>query len=489
MTIGLDLSGQRVRPTPGGRAKCQICTQELIAHCGDIYTWHWKHRQDRDCDPWKEHETEWHRGWKNKFPKDWQEVVMTNEDGEKHLADIKTQDDLVIEFQNSSISTTTIEIREEFYGDMIWVINAQEFKDNFKIWSAVKSKLRKLEQRLDARIETVEYDLNEEIKELREEIKTKERLRSNKFNELKGFQKDLLLLEESLVNITQLSERLITYWRTSSYDYFISSLISKFDPVYKQSILANDTETKVLLKEIEDLKGQKKRIEAKPDIEFENKLLKVIEVNELSKSNYHKAILIKRDSINTLFKVSQKIRTELEFNNLQYRVRDFVLAIDPTDALKAIEQKIERSNQDLREKESVYQEVKRKMTDALREALTDKISRMTKVVDSVGNEDDDLIAQLSYLEMKVEMKELKRQDELTTAKQQVKDERTKMRFEVMTANKGVYYYEWKHERSTWRVANSPIYFDMGDGTLFRKISDGKFQKYSTEDFIKIYGVK
>ncbi|MFM7851984.1 MAG: competence protein CoiA family protein, partial [Flammeovirgaceae bacterium] len=142
MTIGLDLNGQRIRPTPGGRAKCQICTEELIAHCGDIYTWHWQHRQDRDCDPWKEHETEWHRGWKNKFPKDWQEVVMTNEDGEKHLADIKTQDDLVIEFQNSSISTTTIEIREEFYGDMIWVINAQEFKDNFKIWSAVKSKLR-----------------------------------------------------------------------------------------------------------------------------------------------------------------------------------------------------------------------------------------------------------------------------------------------------------------------------------------------------------
>ena len=437
MTIGLDSNGQRIRPTPGGRARCQICTEELVAHCGDIYTWHWQHRQDRYCDPWKEHETEWHRGWKNKFPKDWQEVVVTNEDGERHLADIKTQDDIVIEFQNSSISTTTIEIREEFYRDMIWVINAQEFKDNFKIWSAVKSKLRKLEQRLDTRIENIEYDLNEEIKELREEIKTKENLRNNKFNELKGFQKDLQLLEETLVNITQLSERVITYWRTSSYDHFISSLTSKFDPAYKQSILTNDTETKVLLKEIEDLKGLKKRIEAKQDIEFESKLLKVIEVNDLNKSNYHKAILIKRDSINTLFKVSEKIRNELEFNNLQYRVRDFLIAIDPTDVLKAIEEKIERSGQGLKEKESVYENVKRKMTDALKETLTDKISRMTKVVDSVGNEDDDLLAQLSDLQIKAEMKELKKHDVLTIAKQQVKDERAEKRFEVMTANKGV----------------------------------------------------
>jgi hypothetical protein len=489
MTIGLDSNGQRIRPTRGGRAKCQICTEELIAHCGDIYTWHWQHRQDRDCDPWKEHETEWHRGWKNKFPKDWQEVVMTNEDGEKHLADIKTQDDLVIEFQNSSISTTTIEIREEFYGDMIWVINAQEFKDNFKIWSAVKSKLRKLEQRLDTRTENIEYDLNEEIKELGKEIETKENLRTNKFNELKGFQKDLQLLEESLVNIAQLSERVITYWKTSSYDYFISSLTSKFDPVYKQSILTNDTETKALKKEINELKGQKKRIEAKPDIEFENRLLKVIEANELSKSNYHKAILIKRDSINTFFKVSEKIRNDMDFNNLHYRVRDFLIAIDPTDALKAIEQKIERSNQDLREKESVYEDVKQKMTDTLKKALTDKISRVTKVVDSVSSEDDDLLAQLSDLQIKVEMKKLKKHDELTIAKQQVKDEREEKRFEVMTANKGVYYYDWKHERTTWRVANSPIYFDMGDGTLFRKVSDGQFQKYSDEDFVKIYGVK
>jgi hypothetical protein len=489
MTIGLDPNGQRILPTPGGRAKCQICTAELIAHCGDIYTWHWKHRQDRDCDPWKEHETEWHRAWKNKFPKDWQEVVITNEDGEKHLADIKTQDDLVIEFQNSSISTTTIEIREEFYEDMIWVINAQEFKDNFKIRSAVKSNLRKLEQRFDTIIENAEYDLNEEIKELRSELEAKEKLRKDKFNKFKGLQKDLLQLEESLANLTELNERIITYWRTSSYDYFLSSLISKIDPAHKQSILTNDIKTQNQKKEIEELKGLKKRIEDKSDIEFEGKPLKVIEVNELSRSNYQKAILIRRDSVNTFFKEGVKIKSELEFNNLQYRIRDFLIAIDPTDALKLIEQKIEKSSQDIKEMEVLNETIKQAMTVSLKDVLTEKISGLTELIDSVNNQDDDLITQLSDLRTKVEIKELKKQDELTATKQLVKDERSEKRYEVMTANKGVYYYDWKHERTTWRVANSPIYFDWGDGTLFKKVSDGQFQKYSVEDFVKIYGVK
>ena len=414
---------------------------------------------------------------------------MTNEDGEKHLADIKTQDDLVIEFQNSSISTTTIEIREEFYGDMIWVINAQEFKDNFKIWSAVKSKLRKLEQRFDTRIENVEYDLNEEIKELRSELETKEKLRKDKFNELKGLQKDLLQLEESLANITQLNERIINYWRTSSYDYFLNSLISKIDPAHKQSILTNDIEAQNQKKEIEELKGLKKRIEDKSDIEFEGKQLKVIEVNELSRSNYHKAILIRRDSIDTFFKVGVKIKSELEFNNLQYRIRHFLIAIDPTDALTLIEQKIKNSSQDIKEKEALHENIKQAMLGNLKDVLTDKISGLTNLIDSVSNQDDELIAQLSDLRIKVEMKELKKQDELTVAKQQVKDERAEKRYEVMTTNKGVYYYDWKHERTTWRVASSPIYFDMGDGTLFRKVLDGQFQKYTIEDFVKIYGVK
>src|SRR5690606_23934181 len=52
---------------------------------------------------------------------------------------------LVLELQNSSISSTTIKIREQFYGNIVWLINANNFKDNFRIWSLVKSRLRQLD--------------------------------------------------------------------------------------------------------------------------------------------------------------------------------------------------------------------------------------------------------------------------------------------------------------------------------------------------------
>jgi len=53
------------------------------------------------CDNWWENETQWHRDWKNHFPVEWQEVVQIAEDGEKHIADVKTSEGWVVEFQHS----------------------------------------------------------------------------------------------------------------------------------------------------------------------------------------------------------------------------------------------------------------------------------------------------------------------------------------------------------------------------------------------------
>ncbi|NOT73437.1 MAG: hypothetical protein HOP08_00815 [Cyclobacteriaceae bacterium] len=104
MTIGIDENKKRVPPFPNGKATCQVCEGNVIAKCGEIYDWHWAHKIDQNCDPWKEHETEWHRGWKNKFPFDWREIVITSDEGERHYADVRTDTGTVIEFQNSSIS-------------------------------------------------------------------------------------------------------------------------------------------------------------------------------------------------------------------------------------------------------------------------------------------------------------------------------------------------------------------------------------------------
>lgn len=100
----------------------------MIAKCGDRRVWHWAHRGVRVCDPWWEPETEWHRAWKNEFPADCQEVFHLAQSGEKHVADVKTQGGMVIEFQHSFLKVEERTARESFYRKMVWVVDGRRRK-------------------------------------------------------------------------------------------------------------------------------------------------------------------------------------------------------------------------------------------------------------------------------------------------------------------------------------------------------------------------
>lgn len=114
------LNEERIEASPNIKgAKCEICNSEVIPKCGEIKIWHFAHITNIDCDSWYEPESEWHLNWKNQFPKEQQEVVMG-----KHRADIKNIKG-IIELQNSSISAESINEREEYYKQMIWLLNAE----------------------------------------------------------------------------------------------------------------------------------------------------------------------------------------------------------------------------------------------------------------------------------------------------------------------------------------------------------------------------
>jgi competence CoiA-like predicted nuclease len=132
MQFALNQFKQRIKPAPKIAGFCPSCGSSLIPKCGQILCWHWSHKT-LDCDPWYEPESEWHRNWKNLFPDDWQEVTIGN-----HRADVKTPHG-VVEFQASSISSTEVQEREDFYGKMIWVVKADTFNLEARLSPNAKS--------------------------------------------------------------------------------------------------------------------------------------------------------------------------------------------------------------------------------------------------------------------------------------------------------------------------------------------------------------
>ena len=100
----------------------------MVAKCGEVRLWHWAHKGRLHCDPWWENETEWHRAWKDQFPAEWQEIVHLAGDGERHIADVKTDRGWVIEFQHSSMKPEERRSREGFYPKLIWVVDGTRRK-------------------------------------------------------------------------------------------------------------------------------------------------------------------------------------------------------------------------------------------------------------------------------------------------------------------------------------------------------------------------
>jgi competence protein CoiA len=117
------VEGERREAKHGLSGKCPLYGHAMIAKCGEHRVHHWAHRANCTCDHWWEPETEWHRAWKNQFPPEWQEIIQRSEDGEKHIADVKTERGVVLEFQHSFLRRDERESREMFYRNMVWVVN------------------------------------------------------------------------------------------------------------------------------------------------------------------------------------------------------------------------------------------------------------------------------------------------------------------------------------------------------------------------------
>lgn len=129
------VNGQRHEAQPNISGACPSCGRPMTAKCGELKAWHWAHQGKRNCDPWWENETEWHRQWKNEFPVNWQEVIQSDLDGVVHIADVKTDQGWVIEFQHSRISPEERRSRDGFYKKLVWVVDGTRLRRDLKQFS------------------------------------------------------------------------------------------------------------------------------------------------------------------------------------------------------------------------------------------------------------------------------------------------------------------------------------------------------------------
>ena len=132
------VDGERTGPRKGLIGYCPVCDQEVRPRVGAIRAPHWYHLSLRECDHWWEPETEWHRGWKAHFPEGWHEYLHRAPDGERHIADVRTDHGWVIEFQHSYIKPEERQSRDDFYRPLVWVVDGKRRgSDESKFYNVV----------------------------------------------------------------------------------------------------------------------------------------------------------------------------------------------------------------------------------------------------------------------------------------------------------------------------------------------------------------
>lgn len=127
-----EVNGERQRATSlahrSAETLCPGCKQPVIAYCGELKINHWGHEHPGDCD-WERGETEWHLWWKSLAAND--EVEVVRPEWPNHRADIcvaRRNHFLVVELQNSPITRETVQVREDAYPHLVWIVNVEKYR-------------------------------------------------------------------------------------------------------------------------------------------------------------------------------------------------------------------------------------------------------------------------------------------------------------------------------------------------------------------------
>ncbi len=347
MQYGLNENNERVLAEfTGQRSNCPMCGTTLIASCGELYINHWKHDRYQSCDAWFEPETLWHREWKANFPKEWQEVIIVGPDPfyEKHIADIRTDNGFVLEFQNSSISTTEIRIREHFYKDMAWVINAESFADNFKIRSIVNSELREVDRSILFKVEAFERVLKEQLDDNERELNIEKnglsRIKSERAFKVEERDEVLKIIAEKDKHISQLME--VHFGKAYRYRNPFFQVYESLEPDLYTKLAQMETKLVELNEEIKNNENKIAVINLLKPIIVDGIQYKEVSHSNISQSTFKFAGAINRKEALLMFPEVVRFDTFEYFEAFKTKSNLYIFFIDPHPFLKNYNENLEK---------------------------------------------------------------------------------------------------------------------------------------------------
>jgi hypothetical protein len=171
---------------------------------------------------------------------------------------------------------------------------------------------------------------------------------------------------------------------------------------------------------------------------------------------------------------------------MQYTHEQYIFALDLSVIIKSIEESIESLNVSLKELEDYVPSISKNVHELLTANLRSIISRYEKDILTDNEEWDGLLSAKGDLQIQKGTLELKMADEVPMARREAIQDIKDRKFSFMKKMKGRYYFRWKHERRSWQKANKPIFFDIGESYLFKKVSDNIVIKITIEEFMKTY---
>lgn len=475
MLIAVDSYNNRIAASKGTNGYCQLCKNEVRAYCGEINIHHWRHVNSSACDLWKENESEWHRDWKNNFPKEWQEVII-KDNFEKHIADIKTPNGLVLELQNSSISSNTIQIRERFYNNIFWLINAEGFKDNFSIRSCVTSKLRYIDEGYRSIHLSIENSSHLE----------------NLIKEYENIEIQIEKLDYSVINSIRSIEKVEDYHKISSDEalrmlnmsfYYSFGVIEGFKPSKKEQFDSIAPAVKIKEDQIKSRQDFLNRIMSYPLCKLEGFTeYRMVPLENVNQSAYSKCIMIERDSADSLFPTVLTFKSEWEFQQrAKNKLYDFY--IDPSNKLDTLTVEINNLKRENTELENARDQILKDTTAELKDFLEAKKVDLQEGIRDFDTEILNLKA--SLLEQQQLIDSTRKEENIQHEKElkQYEFDRQKERTAAMKKYKGLYTYHWKHRRKSWDFSERKIFLDF-ENHIFEKVEEDLFRKLSYLDFIQ-----